>query len=190
MDLPSPRIVLQDQIKQGYDEIFSIFKLKSKREDILLKGAQEFKFIQSFSIFKIFPRLCLETTFVQKVMIKNPLGIEEKHQRLNRINREDIQSMKGIMCVNYVLYIMLFGLVLQLDMNTANRWKSFEVMSYMKFTWVLISTFYMCLDTVLMFIAMIQTNKLLKYLREMSCTNHKHIDKEEPPIKNTVEDED
>ena len=93
-------------------------QLESKKIDALLKGAEEFHFLQSFSVLRIFPRLCNQKSFLEQVMIANPLikGKEAHHHKINRINREEMQSMKGLLVFNYVFLHMLFCILLQLDM--------------------------------------------------------------------------
>ena len=55
---------------------------------------------------------------MEQLMLANPLmqGQEDKHQRLKRINNEEIQTMKGLLVINYILLHMLFCMLLQIDM--------------------------------------------------------------------------
>jgi hypothetical protein len=95
-----------------------IFQLETKKVDALLKGAEEFHILQSFSIFRIFPRLCSEKSFLEQVMTSNPLikDKEAQHHKITRINREEMQSMKGLLVFNYIFLHLLFCILLQLDM--------------------------------------------------------------------------
>ena len=77
-DLPSPTKVLQDEIHEGYSDMMNIFNLKSKLVDPLIKGAEEFNFINSFSLIRVFPRLCSQRSFLQEVMSENPLDKLDK----------------------------------------------------------------------------------------------------------------
>ena len=86
--------------------------------DGILKGAEDFHFLHCFSIMSIFPRLCSEKSFLEEVMKANPLikGKEAHHLMINRINREEMQSMKGLIVLNYIFLHMLFCMLLQIDM--------------------------------------------------------------------------
>ena len=117
----------------------------------------------------IFPRFCSENSFLDAVMTANPLikGKEAHYLMINRINQVEMQSMKGLLVFNYIFLHLLFCMLLQLDMVQQNRWKSMEEMSYKKVEWIISAMLYLSMDTVLMLFSMIQTNRLLKYLKEI-----------------------
>ena len=90
-------------------------------------------------------------------MTANPLikDKEARHHMISRINREEMQSMKGLLVFNYIFLHMLLCMLLQIDMIQINRHKGSEELSYKKYEFVPAATLYLCIDTVLMLFAMI-----------------------------------
>ena len=100
----------------------------SKSKDMLLKGANEFRFWFNFSILRTFPKLCYHKTDSEVISRKNPLIQSSQEQQALEsqiIIEEELQAIKGINVISYLMLVMLFGILLNMDMVTSNTWTTF-----------------------------------------------------------------
>ena len=79
---------------------------------------------------------------------------------------QEMQAMKGMKALSYLVLVMLLANFFQIDLVKKNRWKEMEMVGTSKSLWVIVSTIYLHIDFLLFFAALVQTDKLLVHFKE------------------------
>ena len=127
-------------------------------DKVYFKNIEDLRFRHCFSLLKTWPKLFGD---------KRPLTVlslddkpKSKDELKEQANDRDMQALGGLKSITYFFLVLLFSNYLQLDLVNKSRWKEIIV-------WVLTSGIYLQIDQLLFLIALVQTNRMLKYFRQL-----------------------